>query len=72
MNSNTYTLLRQVVTDIRRDALTRGETRLALDDFKKVVSFLVAGVNVHGDVVLGTPADFAAALRAIADAVERT
>jgi len=71
MNSDTYTLLRAVAHDIRTPALEAGRSALAVDAVKKAVSFLAVEVHTHGDVSLATRADYANALRAAADAVER-
>jgi hypothetical protein len=71
MNIDTYTMLRHVAGDIRQQALEMSQTSLAVEGVKKAVGFLVSEVHVKGDVSLATRADYAAALRAAADAVER-
>jgi hypothetical protein len=69
MNDQTYTLLRQVASDIRQPALESGRTVFALDGLAKAAAFLAAEVHLHGDVALAQRADYAVALREAASLV---
>ena len=71
MNDETYKMLRQIAREIREPALTMGRTALALEGVTKAVGFLVSEVHLQGDVSLAKRAEYAAALRVAADAIER-
>jgi hypothetical protein len=71
MNDETYALLRHAAHDIRQQALDMGRTSLAIEGMQKAVGFLVEEVQLKGDVPLGTLNAYAAALRSLADAIDR-
>lgn len=71
MNHDTYLLLRHAAQDIRQQALDMGRTNLAIEGMQKAVGFLIEEVQLKGDVALGTLGAYAAALRSLADAIDR-
>ena len=71
MNDETYLLLRHVAQDIRQQALEMGRTNFAIEGIQKAVGVLVEEVHLKGDVALGTLGAYAAALRSLADAIDR-
>ena len=71
MNDETYKMLRQIARDIREPALSLGRTALAVEGVTKAVGFLISEVHLQGDVSLAKRAEYAAALRVVADSLER-